>query len=353
VSSDDDPLKRDRWARLRFAIIGPLLAAPPAAGDLQAALGELAARTWRHPLTGLEVRFGASTIERWYYAARGATDPMAVLRNQIRSDIGSFPSVSAQAAEALRAQYLAHQGWTAQLHHDNLRVVLAATAPPVACPSYPSVRRYLKAQGLTRKRLVRRGADEILRGHAPLTEREIRSYEVEYVLQLMHLDFHHGSRKVLTRAGEWITPLLVAFIDDRSRYLGHAQWYGSEGTEQLVHGFCQALSKVGLPRSLMSDRGSAMMSGEFTAGLTALGILHVPTLPRSPHVNGKQENLWSRVEGRLLAMLEGEANLSLDQLNLATQAWITQEYHRTVHREIGATPLDRYLAGPTVARELQ
>jgi putative transposase len=351
VSFDDDPLKRDRWARLRFAIIGPLLAAPPAAGDLQAALGELAARTWRHPLTGLEVRFGASTIERWYYAARGATDPMAVLRNQIRSDIGSFPSVATEAAEALRAQYLEHPGWTAQLHHDNLRVVLAAASPPVACPSYPSVRRYLKAQGLTRKRLVRRGADEILRGNTALTEREIRSYEVEYVLQLMHLDFHHGSRKVLTRAGEWITPLLVAFIDDRSRYLGHAQWYGSEGTEQLVHGFCQALSKVGLPRSLMSDRGSAMMSGEFTAGLTALGILHVPTLPRSPHVNGKQENLWSRVEGRLLAMLEGEANLSLDQLNLATQAWITQEYHRTVHREIGATPLDRYLAGPSVARE--
>ena len=68
MSSDDDPLKRDRWARLRFAIIGPLLAAPPAAGDLQAALAQLAARTWRHPLTGLEVRFGASTIERWYSA---------------------------------------------------------------------------------------------------------------------------------------------------------------------------------------------------------------------------------------------------------------------------------------------
>ena len=350
MSSDDDPLKRDRWARLRFAIIGPLLAAPPAPGDLQAALAELAARTWRHPSTGLEVRFGASTIERWYYAARGATDPMAVLRNQLRSDIGSFPSVAVPAAEALRAQYLEHPGWTAQLHHDNLRVVLSAS-PAVACPSYPSVRRYLKAQGLSRKRRVRCGADGILRGNAALTEREIRSYEVEYVLQLMHLDFHHGSRKVLTRAGEWITPLLVAFIDDRSRYLGHAQWYGSEGTEQLVHGFCQALSKVGLPRSLMSDRGSAMMSGEFTAGLTALGILHVPTLPRSPHVNGKQENLWSRVEGRLLAMLEGETNLSLDQLNLATQAWITQEYHRTVHREIGATPLDRYLAGPSVARE--
>jgi hypothetical protein len=112
---------------------------------LQAALPELAARTWRHPLTGLEVRFGASTIERWYYAARGATDPMTVLRNQLRSDIGSFSSICPQAAGALRDQYNHHPGWTAQLHHDNLRVVLAATSPPVACPSYPSVRRYLKA----------------------------------------------------------------------------------------------------------------------------------------------------------------------------------------------------------------
>lgn len=347
LSSNDDLPPRDRWARLRFAIIGPLLAAPPAPGDLQTALRDLATKRWRHPFTGLEVRFGCSTLERWYYAAKNAGDPVVVLRNQVRGDIGRFPSFSVQAAEALTAQYAAHRSWNSQLHHDNLRVTLAAAG--LGCPSYPSVRRYLKAHGLTRKRLPRPDSEQA--GEQRIEAREIRSYEVEYVLQLVHLDFHHGSRKVLTRRGEWVKPLLVAFIDDRSRFLCHAQWYTSESTEQLVHGFCQALQKVGLPRSLMSDRGSAMMSGEFTAGLHRLGILHVPTLPRSPHVNGKQENLWSRVESRLLAMLEAEANLSLDELNLATQAWITQEYHRTVHREIGSTPLARYLAGPNVARD--
>ena len=101
----------------------------------------------------------------------------------------------------------------------------------------------------------------------------------------------------------------------------------------------------------MTDRGSAMFSGEFMAGLHRLGVLHLPTLPYSPHVNGKPENIWGRIEGRLLAMLEGEANLTLEQLNLATQAWVTQEYHRTVHSELGATPLERYLAGPHVGRE--
>jgi putative transposase len=67
LSSTIDPLKRDRWARLRFSIIGPLLAAPPAAGELQAALTLLAVKRWRHPLSGLEVCFGKSTLERWYY----------------------------------------------------------------------------------------------------------------------------------------------------------------------------------------------------------------------------------------------------------------------------------------------
>jgi len=347
MRNEDDLPQRDRWARLRFAIIGPLLAAPPAPGELRAALTTLAAKSWRHPFTGLEMRFAASTLERWLYAARNAADPVQALRNQVRRDIGRFPSLSAEAVQALTVQYRQHPGWTAQLHHDNLRVTLAGAK----CPSYPSVRRYLKAQGLLRQRTPKRATDGAMAARDRLEQREVRSYEVEQVLQLMHLDFHHGSRKVLTRRGEYVKPLLVGFIDDRSRWLCHAQWYTHEGTEELVHGLCQALQKVGLPRALMTDRGSAMISGEFTAGLHHLGILHLPTLPYSPHVNGKQENLWGRVEGRLLAMLEGEPNLTLEQLNLATQAWVTQEYHRTVHSELGQTPLERYLAGPNVARE--
>src|SRR5581483_639444 len=124
LSSDNDLPARDRWARLRFAIIGGLLAAPPAEGELQAALEALAARTWRHPFTGLDIRFGTSTIQRWYYAARKASDPVSVLSNQVRQDIGRFPSFSNEAAEGLRALYAEHPGWNAQLLHDNLRVKL-------------------------------------------------------------------------------------------------------------------------------------------------------------------------------------------------------------------------------------
>jgi len=114
------------------------LAAPPAAGELHEALNALAAKAWRHPFTGLEVRFGCSTLERWYYAAKKAADPVYALRNQVRVDIGRFPSLSAEAVQVLTGLYRDHPGWTAQLLHDNLRVIL--TAGEVTCPSYPSVR---------------------------------------------------------------------------------------------------------------------------------------------------------------------------------------------------------------------
>ena len=42
-----DPDERDRWARFRYSIIAPLLAAPLAAGELWSSLTTLAAKTWR------------------------------------------------------------------------------------------------------------------------------------------------------------------------------------------------------------------------------------------------------------------------------------------------------------------
>ena len=38
----------ERWARFRFSVIGPLLAAPPERGELQEQLKSLAAKNWQH-----------------------------------------------------------------------------------------------------------------------------------------------------------------------------------------------------------------------------------------------------------------------------------------------------------------
>ena len=225
---------RDQWARFRFSVIGPLLAAPPAGGELQQALQELAAREYQHPLSKQPITLGVSTIERWYYRARLERDPVAALRNQVRSDAGGHPSVSAAQRVVLRQQHRDHPGWSYQLHHDNLKV-LAKQQPELGrVASYAVVRRWMKTQGLYRRKRVRvRHTAGARRAAWRLEQREVRSYEAEYVGGLFHADFHHASREVLTRQGQWVRPQLLAVLDDKSRLCCHAQWYLQEDAENL------------------------------------------------------------------------------------------------------------------------
>ena len=350
MSESPKPPVHERWAHLRFSVVGPLLSAPPARGELQAALEELAARSWLHPVTGEPTRFGVSTIERWFSQARRATvDPVGVLRRKVRSDAGQQTAVGEKLKHAMLEQYAEHPRWSYALHYGNLAARVKTDASLGPLPSYASIRRFMKTHGLLKRRRFpdtpggRRAA-------ARLEQREVRSFEAEYVHGLWHLDFHHGSKKVLTPAGAWVTPLLLGVLDDRSRLACHVQWYLGETAEQLVHGLAQAFQKRTLPRALMTDNGGAMIAAEFTQGLARLGIVHQPTLPHSPYQNAKQEVFWAQVEGRLLAMLEGVADLTLPVLNDATQAWVEMEYQRTVHSETRQSPLDRFTAGPEVGR---
>jgi transposase InsO family protein len=342
----------ERWAHLRFSVVGPLLASPPGQGQLQERLRALADQAWRHPSSGAWVHFGVSTIERWYYRARGAQqDPVGVLRRQVRADAGESPSLPPGLAEKLTAQHRAHPQWSYQLHLDNLAAVVAQEPALGACPSYASVLRFMKTHGLFRR--ARRGPAQSPGAQVAevrFAAREIRSYQSEQVNALWHLDFHHGKVRVLRPDGPWSYPLLLGVLDDRSRLCCHLQWYVREGAEELCHGLSQALLKRALPRALMTDNGSAMLAAETTQGLPRLGILHETTLPYSPYQNGKQESFWGQIEGRFLAMIEGVANLTLHQLNDATQAWVEMEYNRKVHSELGQSPLEAYQQAADVGR---
>lgn len=340
-----------RWARFRFSIIGPLLSAPPEFGELKLILEELSKKQWRHPITGVPVSFSFSTLERWLYRAKKTYDPVNALRTKRRTDAAHARKLSAELKRIIQQQYREHPSWSYQLHIDNLAVRVKELPGLGMVPSYSTVHRYMKSNGLRKQRMIKRASTigaQIAR--EKLENREIRSFEVDYVHSLWHLDFHHGSRKILGKDGKWHKPLLLAILDDHSRLVCHAQWYLDETAESLVHGFKQALQKRGLPRALMSDNGSAMTSEEFTEGLNRLGILHQLTLPYSPYQNAKQEVFWARIEGRLMAMLEGEADLTLTLLNEATIAWVEFEYHRKLHSEISTTPMERYLQGANVGR---
>jgi putative transposase len=199
------------WARFRFSVVGSLLSSPPARGALKTAIGSLAAKTWSHPVTGRDVRLSAVTIERWYYTARRShDDPVGVLRRAVRKDRGKV-SLAAPVAERLILQYRGHPDWSYQLHYDNLAALVKADPTLGPRPSYSTVKRYMQAHGLVkmpRLRLSERPG--MARAEMRRQTREIRSYEAEYVGALWHLDFHHGSLKVLTHGGQWLRPIALS-----------------------------------------------------------------------------------------------------------------------------------------------
>lgn len=338
--------KRLRWARLRFQIIGSLFAAPPEAGHLSDAIEALSKTQWRHPTTGEQVRFGASTIERWYYQAKRApVDTMEALARKVREDAGTQSRMHAALCEASRSLYRDFPHFSYQLHADNLAAMAESDVTIAPVPSYSTIRRYMRNHGMLPAR--ERKKSSRWETYQP---RETRSFEVSHVNGLWHLDFHEGSLSVLLPSGEWQKPKLFGCLDDRSRIGCHVQWYLVESAETLAHGLCQAFLKRGLPRALYDDNGGAMKAAETREGLAQLGIAYLHTLPYSPEQNAKQEVFWSNVETRLMSMLKGVKPLTLELLNLATQAWIEQEYNRTEHSETKQTPLQRYLDGPDVGR---
>jgi putative transposase len=201
------------WARFRFSVVGSLLSSPPARGALQAAIRSLAEKTWSHPVTGRDVRVAASTIARWYYTARRQRDdPVSALRRAARKDRGKF-SLAAALAERLVLQYGDHPHWSFQLHYDNLAALVKANPTLGPLRSYSTVKRYMRAHGLVKKpRLQSKEHPGEARAETRRQTREVRSYEATHVGALWHLDFHHGSKKVLTHSGQWLRPIALGIL---------------------------------------------------------------------------------------------------------------------------------------------
>lgn len=339
------------WATFRFAVIGGLLTRPPESGELQKALSALAEQSYQHPAEPQKkIRLSFATIERWYYQARAAPDPIAVLGRKPRVDAGRRPSISERLLDAVKTQYHEHPRWSVQLHYDNLSALARERPDLTPLPSYKSLLRLMRENGWRRRvepALPTVGQQLAIRRRE---QREIRSFEASHVHALWHLDFHIAKIRLVDESGKWLRPVALAILDDYSRLCCHLQFYLAESAECLVHGLTQAFMKRGLPRALLTDNGAAMLAEETRNGLARLAIEHKCTLPYSPYQNGKQEVFWGQLEGRLLELLRGVENLKLAFVNTAAQAWVEQDYHRRLHREIATTPLQRMLEGHNVAR---
>ena len=113
-----------KWANFRFSIIGALLARPPEKGQLCKEIEKIAQQHYCHPIKGIQVKFGISTIERWYYKALNSDDPILALMRKPRSDIGQSKAINPAMFTILANQYKLYPNWSYKLHADNLKAAI-------------------------------------------------------------------------------------------------------------------------------------------------------------------------------------------------------------------------------------
>ena len=131
------------WAEFRLAVVGHLVVCADR-GQLRAELKLLAAKKWKHPISGSQVTFGYSTIERWYYMVLNNPDFRLGTLSKKRCDAGLPRSLSKQVCHYLASQAKWHSSWSYGQHHRTLVRHMKAHewGPP---PGYSTVQRYLKS----------------------------------------------------------------------------------------------------------------------------------------------------------------------------------------------------------------
>jgi len=109
-----------RWAEFRLVVVGHLLVCEIERGQLRAELKSLSEKKWKHPISGRQVIFGYSTIERWYYKVLKTLDaPLRALSTR-RRDAGLPRSLTKQVRHYLERQAKSHSSWSYSRHHQTL-----------------------------------------------------------------------------------------------------------------------------------------------------------------------------------------------------------------------------------------
>ncbi|PIN70017.1 hypothetical protein COV93_03220 [Candidatus Woesearchaeota archaeon CG11_big_fil_rev_8_21_14_0_20_43_8] len=87
---------------------------------------------------------------------------------------------------------------------------------------------------------------------------------------------------------------MIAFIDDHSRFIVHAEYFEHATTENTILAFSNAISKYGVPEAILTDNGTQFTptrteKGPFTMWCESHGIKHILGRVHHPQTNGKIE----------------------------------------------------------------
>jgi putative transposase len=304
---------RQEEALWRYSLIRESADPRLSCGERGALVRSLAARLHAHPSGELR-SVGRSTLDDWIRAYR--TGGFAVLAPRQRASVPRTPRALLLQAETLRRENPARTA--AQIQR------IIAVSNGGAGPSRTTIERHLRRQGLTRAALT---------GERQAFGRfEASGPNERWIADCLHGPMIEGRRAIL-----------FAVLDDHSRAVVGARFAHAESTVRLEGVLRSAFQARGLCEGLYVDNGAPYASRQLAKVCAALGIRLTHSTPGRPQGRGKIERFFRTLRGEVLVELDAhDRQLDLSELERVLQAWIEQVYHRRVHSETKATPLERF-----------
>lgn len=315
--------QKKQVAIFRFGVISDFVSPTRLAWGERARLIEhKCERSWQIPFSQ-RTRLSPATIRSWIRAYEKSGQQLESLYPHSRSDRGQPRALDQETTLALIG--LRKEMAVAPVH---TLIRTAHQRGVVDSEQYlaeSTVWRLLKREGLMHP------------SEHPAIDR--RRFEAQLPNDLWQSDVMHGPSVLLD--GKNRKSYLIAFIDDMSRLICHAQFYRNENLNSYLDALRQALLTRGLPRKLYVDNGPAFRSFHLHQITASLGIALIHAKPYQPQGKGKIERFFRTVRSDFLPAVRSK---TLDELNLALDCWLRDVYHNREHRSTGQTPLGRYAA---------
>lgn len=137
------------------------------------------------------------------------------------------------------------------------------------------------------------------------------------------------------------TVYCFAFIDDKSRFITHAEFYKDQKAESLLDCMWKAFNKCGLPRSVFTDNGAAMKDIRLKLGLADLEVDLKYARPYKGSSKAKIERFWRTMRMQFLPSIEEKEPMMLIELNNRLKDYV-EAYNNRYHSGIGCSPSERY-----------
>jgi transposase InsO family protein/transposase-like protein len=146
---------------------------------------------------------------------------------------------------------------------------------------------------------------------------------------------------------------LVAFLDDRSRYVVAFGLHAHQKGEIVLEALAQGISRYGRPKEVLTDQGRQYFAWrgkcDFQRRLKKEGIAHVVARAHHPQTVGKCERFWKTLQDELWSRV---ALRDLDDARARLSHFVAHYNFQRPHQGLdGLTPADRFFGAEQAVRE--